>query len=98
MPHNHTHSHTFGPTHIKHYNKKQMQKTIIIAMFLIFTFMCIEFVGGYLSKSIALMADAGHMLTDFVSLVFALIGIMISQRPNNKNKTYGYSRFEVVMS
>ncbi len=98
MPHNHTHSHTFGPTHIKHYNKKQMQKTIIIAMFLIFTFMCIEFVGGYLSKSIALMADAGHMLTDFVSLVFALIGIMISQKPNNKNKTYGYSRFEVVMS
>ena len=98
MPHRHTHSHTFGPSHKKNYNKKQMQRTILIAMFLVFTFMTIEFIGGYLSKSIALMADAGHMLTDFVSLIFAFIGILIAQKPNNKNKTYGYSRFEVVMS
>ncbi|MDR0485001.1 MAG: cation diffusion facilitator family transporter [Alphaproteobacteria bacterium] len=100
MPHSHSHSHkhTFGPRHNKHYDKKAMQRTTLLAMFLVFVFTIIEFVGGYLSSSLALMADALHMLTDFVSLTFVYIGLHISQKSNNKEKTYGYSRFEIILS
>lgn len=96
--HTHTHGHTFGPSHNKNYNKKQMQNTIIIAMIIVFAFTIIEFVGGYISGSLALIADAGHALTDFISLLFAFIGLQVSKRINNQKKTYGYSRFEIIMS
>ncbi|MCL2566937.1 MAG: cation diffusion facilitator family transporter [Alphaproteobacteria bacterium] len=101
MNHNHHHHsshHSFGPLHNKHYDRKAMQKTTIIAMVLVLSFTIIEFVGGYLSGSLALMADAGHMLTDFVSLIFVYIGLHVAQKPNNKEKTYGYSRFEIITS
>ncbi len=94
----HTENHTFGPSHHKSYDKVAMKKTILLAMCLVFIFMTVEFIGGYLSKSIALMADAGHMLTDFISLIISFIGLHISQRNNDNNRTYGYSRFEVVLS
>ncbi len=96
--HKHSRSHTFGPSHKRKYDRKQMQNIIIISIIIIFTFSVVEFIGGYLSGSLALIADAGHTLTDFISLIFAFVGLQVSRKPNNKNKTYGYSRFEVIMS
>jgi cobalt-zinc-cadmium efflux system protein len=59
-------------------------------------FMFAEVIGGLLSGSLALLADAGHMLTDFVSLFLAWSGFRLSRRPADLNRTYGYYRFEVL--
>ncbi|MDR2008764.1 MAG: cation diffusion facilitator family transporter [Alphaproteobacteria bacterium] len=96
--HHHSIHHTFGPSHNKHYDRKAMQNTTLLAMALVLSFTIIEFLGGYFSGSLALMADAGHMFTDFVSLIFVYIGLHVAQKPNNKEKTYGYSRIEVIFS
>ena len=60
------------------------------------TFMLIEVVGGWLSGSLALLADAGHMLTDVGALALSLLTAWIAQRPADDTKTYGYLRWEIL--
>jgi len=60
------------------------------------TFMVLEVVGGWLSGSLALLADAGHMLTDVGALALSLVTAWIAQRPANASKTYGYLRWEIL--
>jgi cobalt-zinc-cadmium efflux system protein len=60
------------------------------------TFMVLEVVGGWLSGSLALLADAGHMLTDVGALGLSLVTAWIAQRPADANKTYGYLRWEIL--
>jgi cobalt-zinc-cadmium efflux system protein len=52
-------------------------------------FMVLEVIGGWLSGSLALLADAGHMLTDVGALGLSLVTAWIAQRPADSNKTYG---------
>jgi cobalt-zinc-cadmium efflux system protein len=59
-------------------------------------FMVLEAVGGWLSGSLALLADAGHMLTDAGALTLGLITAWIAQRPADASKTYGYLRWEIL--
>jgi cobalt-zinc-cadmium efflux system protein len=59
-------------------------------------FMVVEAAVGYLANSLALLADAGHMLTDVAGLSFALIAIWFAQRPATRGKTYGYYRVEIL--
>jgi cobalt-zinc-cadmium efflux system protein len=59
-------------------------------------FMVAEVVGGLLSGSLALLADAGHMLTDAGSLALSLFAIRMAKRPANTEKTYGYVRLEIL--
>ena len=59
-------------------------------------FMVVEAVGGWLSGSLALLADAGHMLTDVGALTLSLLTAWIAQRPPDDNKTYGYLRWEIL--
>lgn len=59
-------------------------------------FMVAEVVGGLMSGSLALLADAGHMLTDAGSLALSLFAIRFARRPANPGKTYGYVRFEIL--
>ena len=59
-------------------------------------FMLVEAVGGYLSGSLALLADAGHMLTDSGAIALSLLTAWIAQRPADHNKTYGYMRWEIL--
>lgn len=59
-------------------------------------FMVAEAVGGWISHSLALLADAGHMLGDAASLAFALSMAWFAQRPANPKKTYGYLRLEIL--
>jgi cobalt-zinc-cadmium efflux system protein len=91
------HNHAVGPSHKKQVSNNA-RKIISISAVLIFTFMMIEFIGGVVSKSMALVADSVHMLSDFISLILVLVAIIISQLQNNIKKTYGYSRFEIVIS
>jgi cobalt-zinc-cadmium efflux system protein len=59
-------------------------------------FMVVEAVGGWVSGSLALLADAGHMLTDVGALALSLISSWIAQRPADDSKTYGYLRWEIL--
>jgi len=58
--------------------------------------MVVEAVGGWISGSLALLADAGHMLTDVGALGLALLTMWIGRRPADEVKTYGYRRWEIL--
>ena len=58
--------------------------------------MLAEAVGGWLTNSLALMADAGHMLTDVAALTLTLFAIWFASRPPTPKKTYGYYRLEIL--
>ena len=60
------------------------------------TFLVIEAAGGWLTGSLALVADAGHMLTDVAALALSLFALQIATRPATHARTYGYKRFEVL--
>jgi cobalt-zinc-cadmium efflux system protein len=55
-----------------------------------------EVIGGWLSNSLALLADAGHMLTDIVALSLALLAAWTARRPPDATRTYGYQRIEIL--
>ena len=59
-------------------------------------FMVVEAVGGWVSGSLALLADAGHMLTDVGALTLSVLTAWIAQRPADDSKTYGYLRWEIL--
>src|SRR5215213_10346292 len=59
-------------------------------------FMLVEAIGGWISGSLALLADAGHMLTDAGALGLSLLSAWIALRPANASKTYGYRRWEIL--
>jgi cobalt-zinc-cadmium efflux system protein len=60
--------------------------------------MIAEVVGGLLSGSLALLADAGHMLTDFAALSLAWLGFRLARRPADWRRTYGFDRFSVLVA
>jgi cobalt-zinc-cadmium efflux system protein len=55
-----------------------------------------EVAGGWLTNSLALLADAGHMLTDVSALALALVGAWAARRPPDRSRTYGYKRVEIL--
>jgi cobalt-zinc-cadmium efflux system protein len=57
-----------------------------------------EVAGGIVAGSLALIADAGHMLTDFASLSLAWFGFRLSRRPADWRRTYGFDRFQVLVA
>ena len=62
------------------------------------SFMFAEVVGGIAADSLALIADAGHMLTDFASLSLAWFAFRLSRRPADWKRTYGFDRFQVLVA
>lgn len=71
-------------------------RRVMIALVLTATFMVVEVIGGILSGSLALLADAGHMLTDTMALALAAVAFHVSKRPAGGNLTYGYQRFQIL--
>jgi cobalt-zinc-cadmium efflux system protein len=67
-----------------------------IALIITASVMILEFVGGLLSNSLALMADAGHMLTDAGALGLSYFALWFSSRPATPSKTYGFYRVEIL--
>ena len=67
-----------------------------LALVLTASLLVVEVIGGLLSNSIALLADAGHMLTDVAALGLALFVAWFSTQPANPQKTYGYLRWEIL--
>ena len=72
------------------------RRNLIIALVLISTYMVAEVVGGVLSGSLALIADAGHMLTDAAAILMALVAMWIADREASIERTFGYERAEVL--
>lgn len=77
-------------------NRSLFRKRLTFALLLTAGFFVVEVVGGFLTGSLALLADAGHMLTDIASLTLALIAIWIATRPHSSKRSYGYQRAEVL--
>jgi cobalt-zinc-cadmium efflux system protein len=71
-------------------------RRVIIALVLTGAFMVVEVVGGIISGSLALLADAGHMLTDTMALALAAVAFQVSKRPADAKLTYGYQRFQIL--
>lgn len=67
-----------------------------LALGLTFVYMLAEGIGGWLTNSLALVADAGHMLTDVCALALTLGAIWFAARPATERKTYGYYRLEIL--
>ncbi|MDN4494434.1 cation diffusion facilitator family transporter [Ureibacillus aquaedulcis] len=86
MGHDHGHDHTHGAN----------KKTLKISFIFITAYMIIEAVGGFMTNSLALLSDAGHMLSDAVSLGIALLALTLGEKAANYRKTYGYKRFEIL--
>ncbi len=72
------------------------QRILIAALTLTLSFAGVEAIAGWLAGSLALMSDAGHMVTDSLSLGVALIAATIALRPPSERMSYGYSRIEVL--
>src|SRR4029434_6827885 len=85
------HSHSHGHAH-----KLKERRRLIFSIVLTGLTLLLEAVGGWLSGSLALLSDAGHMLTHFFALSMSFFAILIACRPVNRQKTYGYFRAEVL--
>jgi cobalt-zinc-cadmium efflux system protein len=72
------------------------RRALTLALALTAGFMGVEAVVGWWSGSLALLADAGHMLSDSGSLLLALVVAAVAERPRSARKTYGYQRAEVL--
>ncbi len=72
------------------------QRRMLWAMLLTASFTLAEVVAGLLSGSLALLADAGHMLTDTAALAIAWLAARLSQRPPDRLRSYGYQRLQVI--
>lgn len=71
-------------------------RRVLIALALTGTFMVVEVIGGILSGSLALLADAGHMLTDTMALALAAVAFHVSKRPADARLSFGYQRFQIL--
>ena len=94
----HVHSHGHGPPQGARGGADRRTETrrLLLTLGLTATILVAEAVGGWLTGSLALLADAGHMLTDLSALLVSLLAIRLATRPADRSKTFGYQRVEVL--
>lgn len=90
-----THQHHDGHTHA-HGRASRSRSRLRLVLVLTALYMLAEAVGGWWSGSLALLADAGHMLADVAALALALVAMWFSSRPATPSKTFGYYRLEIL--
>lgn len=88
-----THHAHVGHSHGRAADSRRKLTTVLV---LTAIYMVAEVVGGWWTGSLALLADAGHMLTDVAALALALTAAWFSSRPATSNKTFGYHRLEIL--
>jgi cobalt-zinc-cadmium efflux system protein len=86
----HGHDHSLGAVAVTH------RRPLAWVLAISFTILIVEVVGAVLSGSLALLADAGHMLTDVAGLSMALVAATLALRPATPERTWGYRRAEVL--
>ncbi len=94
----HAHDRAGHPHHEHHADmaSADSRRRVALAAGLTATFMVVEVIGGILSGSLALLADAAHMLTDTGSLVLAWIGYKLAERPADEARSYGFARTRIL--
>jgi cobalt-zinc-cadmium efflux system protein len=93
MGHAHPHGHGHGTAPG---SGRAGRRRLAVVLGLSFAFLGVEVVAGFLTGSLALLADAGHMLTDVAGLVLALAAMKFAERPPSPRRTYGYHRVEIL--
>ena len=100
MAHTHSHGHGLGSHEHKHHHAvtetADARKRVAFAAALTFAFMIAEVIGGVVSGSLALLADAAHMLTDAGSLALAWLGFKLAERPADSARSFGWARFKIL--
>ena len=89
--HDHGHGHDYS-----HDYRELGRRRLSVSLVLILTYMVAEIVGGIISGSLALVADALHMLTDGAAIALALFAIWLAGKPATVERTFGYQRAEVL--
>ena len=92
MSHEHSHQHSHA------INAESLNKVFIIGIVLNLSFFVIEFAAGFWFDSLALLSDAGHNLSDVVSLVLALLAFRLAKVKANERYTYGYKKSTILVS
>lgn len=89
----HDHEHGHAPAdHLRELGRRRL--LLVLAITAIFT--VVEAVGGWIANSLALLADAGHMLSDVAALGLAAFALWFARRPATAARTYGYLRIEIL--
>ncbi|WP_039055192.1 CDF family zinc transporter ZitB [Enterobacter sp. Bisph1] len=83
------HSHSHSPADAN-------GRRLLLAFIVTVVFMVIEIIGGLVSGSLALLADAGHMLTDAAALLFALLAVFFARQPPSAQRTFGWLRLTTL--
>src|SRR5512142_3058950 len=102
MAHDHTHSqgrshgHAHSHDHEHPHAAGGSERKLLFAFVLTTLMLVVEAAGGLMSGSLALLADAGHMLVDALALLLAFLGARFASRPADARRTYGYGRIEVL--
>jgi cobalt-zinc-cadmium efflux system protein len=86
-PPDHAHDHD-------HHHGVDGERRLTLAVSILGTFTLIEAAGGYFANSIALLAEAAHMLADSASLLLAIVAIHVGRRPASPRRTYGHRRYQ----
>lgn len=84
-------------SHSHHHSAQKLHK-LKLALILTIGGMLFEFVGGFLSNSLALISDAWHMLTHVFALGMSYLAILLAMRPSTKKRTYGFYRAEILVA
>ena len=92
MSHEHSHQHSHA------INAESLNNAFIIGIVLNLAFVVIEFAAGFWFDSLALLSDAGHNLSDVVSLVLALLAFRLAKVKANERYTYGYKKSTILVS
>ena len=91
----HSHGHAHGHSH-PHGGANGNRRRLALTLVLSVLYMLAEVFGGLVTGSLALLADAGHMLSDAAALLLSLFALWISQRPPTSKRTWGYHRTEIL--
>ncbi len=94
--HDHSHDHADRHSHGRDHAASDNERRVFWTLVLTAGFMLAEVAGGIVAGSLALLADAGHMLTDAASLALAWAAFRIGRRPQDARRSYGYHRFQVL--
>lgn len=92
----HLHAHLDGDARHAHTIEGRSQATLAVALGLTLLFAVIEVITGFVSNSLALISDAGHMVTDAAALGLALLAQLIAKRPPSRRHSFGFVRAEAL--
>lgn len=87
-----------GHSHVNRSAAGRNKKNLVVVLILTSSYLIAEVIGGLWFNSLALLADAGHMLTDVFGIALALVAIWFAERAATPERTYGYYRMEILVA